>query len=258
MPNLFAVYRREMQSFFSTPIAYLVIVIFLIVSGVLFSLILADYSRYSFEVIRSGSSVELQGLNIGEGILRPTFRTLSFLMLLMMPLLTMKSFSDEKRSGTIELLFTYPLRDSEMVLGKFFATFTVFAVMLSFTFSYILILLYFKTVPVGDMISGYLGLLLIGSAFIALGIFISSLTENQIIAAAWSFGMIMFFWVIGWTVGDSTMPIADIARYLSLFEHFSAFANGVLDSRDIIYYLSFSAIFIFFTLRVLESKRWRS
>ena len=166
--------------------------------------------------------------------------------------------SDEKKSGTIELLFTYPLRDSEMVLGKFFATLTMFAVMLAFTFSYILILLYFKTVPVGDMISGYLGLLLIGSAFISLGIFISSLTENQIIAAAWSFGMIMVFWVIGWTVGDSTMPIADIARYLSLFNHFTSFANGVLDSRDVIYYLSFTAVFIFLTMRVLESKRWRS
>lgn len=258
MPNLFTVYRREMLSFFSTPIAYLVIVVFLIVSGMLFSLILADYSRYSFEVIRSGSQAELPGLNIGEGILRPTFRTLSFLMLLMMPLLTMKSFSDEKKSGTIELLFTYPLRDSEMVLGKFFATLTVFAVMLAFTFSYILTLLYFKTVPVGDMISGYLGLLLIGSAFISLGIFISSLTENQIIAAAWSFGMIMVFWVIGWTVGDSTMPIADIARYLSIFNHFTSFANGVLDSRDVIYYLSFAAVFIFLTMRVLESKRWRS
>ncbi len=258
MPNLFTVYRREMLSFFSTPVAYLVIVIFLVVSGLLFSLILADYSRYSFEIIRSGSQAELPGLNIGEGILRPTFRTLSFLMLLMMPLLTMKSFSDEKKSGTIELLFTYPLRDSEMVLGKFFATLTVFAVMLAFTFSYILTLLYFKTVPVGDMVSGYLGLLLIGSAFISLGIFISSLTENQIIAAAWSFGMIMVFWVIGWTVGDSTMPIADIARYLSLFNHFTSFANGVVDSRDVIYYLSFAAVFIFLTMRVLESKRWRS
>lgn len=257
MASLYAVYRRELRSFFSTPIAYLVTVIFLVVSGVLFSLILTDYSRYSFEVMRS-DRLQLEGLNIAEGILRPTFRTLSFLMLLMMPLITMKSFSDEKRSGTIELLFTYPLRDSEIVLGKFFATLTLFAAMLGCTFTYILMLLYFKPVPVGDIVSGYLGLLLIGSSFIALGTFISSLTENQIIAATWSFGMIMVFWVIGWLPGDSTMPIADIARYLSIFEHFNDFSNGVIDSRDVIYYLSFTAIFIFLTLRVLESKRWRS
>lgn len=258
MTNLFAVYRRELRSFFSTPVAYLVIVIFLVVSGVLFTLILADYSRFSFQVIRAGSGVQLEGLNVGEGILRPTFRTLSFLMLLMMPLLTMRSFSEEKKSGTIELLFTYPVRDMEMVLGKFFATLTVFATMLAFTFSYILMLLYFKPIPEGDAISGYLGLLLIGASFIALGIFISSLTENQIIAATWSFGMIMVLWVIGWVPGDSTMPIADIARYLSIFNHFESFANGVIDSRDVVYYLSFVAFFIFLTLRVLESNRWRS
>ena len=258
MASLFAVYRRELRSFFSTPIAYLVTVIFLVVSGVLFSLILTDYSRYSFEVMRMGDRIQLEGLNIAEGILRPTFRTLSFLMLMMMPLITMKSFADEKKSGTIELLFTYPLRDTEIVLGKFFATLTLFAAMLGFTLTYILMLLYFKPVPVGDVVSGYLGLLLIGSSFIALGTFISSLTENQIIAATWSFGMIMVFWVIGWLPGDSTMPIADIARYLSIFEHFNGFADGVVDSRDVVYYLSFTAIFIFLTLRVLESKRWRS
>lgn len=258
MKSLMPVYLRELRSYFSGPIAYLVIVIFLIISGIMFILIFNDYARVSFEVIRANYQVRISQLNVGEGLLAPLFRNLSFLLLLMMPLLTMKSFSEEKKSGTIELIFTYPTRDIELVLGKMLAVLTVLSAMLGFTLVYSLIILYFKPLPLGIVASGYLGLLLMGIAFTSLGVFISSLTENQIIAAVWTFGMIMVFWMIGWLVGDSTMPIAGIFRYLSLFEHFESFSVGVIDTRDLVYYLSFSAVFIFATMRVLESRRFRS
>lgn len=258
MSSLLPVYFREIRSYFFTPIACLVVASFLMLSGILFALTLNDYSRYSFEIIRSGYRLQMEGLNVAEGILRPVLQILAFLLLLMTPLLTMKSFSDEKKSGAIELLFTYPISDMELLFGKFFGVLTVFCVMMGFTLSYELIIFYFKPVPPGELFSGYLGLLLMGTSFISLGIFISSLTENQIIAGAWSFGMIMLFWVIGFLPGDSTAPIAEIIRYLSIFKHFESFAEGVVDSRDVIFYLSFTCAFLFLTLRVLESRRWRS
>ena len=258
MSNLFPVYMRELRSFLLSPIAYMVTVIFLILTGIFFVLIINDYSSLSFDVIRSNYQYSARELNVGEGILGPFYRIILFLMLLMMPLLTMKSFSEEKKSGTIELVFTYPITDLELVLGKVLSIFTIFAAMLGFTFLYELVILFFKPVPFGLTFSGYFGLLLVGGAFISLGVFISSLTENQVIAGAWTFGMIMTFWMISWLGGDSTSLFAEFMRFLSIFRHFESFASGVIDTRDIIYYLSFIFIFVFSTMRVLESRRYRA
>ncbi len=257
MKNILAVYLKELKVYFSGPIAYFVGVIFLVVSGIFFILILNDYARISFEVIRTNYQFKLPQLNVTDGIFSPMFHTFSFLLLLMVPLLTMKSFSEEKKTGTIELALTYPLRGTELVLGKLFAVLTVYFSMLLLTASYGAMILYFKPFPPGVPVAGYLGLLLLGFAFISLGIFISSLTENQIIAAAVSFGAIMLFWLVGAVAGDSTMPIADIMRYISLREHFHSFAAGVIDTRDVVYYLSFGLLFIIATLRALESRRFR-
>lgn len=258
MSNLFPVYKRELRSFLLGPVAYMVTVIFLVLSGIFFALIISDYSNLSFDVIRSNYQYRVPELNVAEGILGPFYRIILFLMLLMMPLLTMKSFSEEKKSGTIELIFTYPITDLELVLGKMLAVFTIFAAMLGFTFVYELVILFFKPVPLGVTFSGYLGLLLVGGAFISLGVFISSLTENQVIAGAWTFGMIMVFWMISWLGGDSTSLFAGLLRYLSIFRHFESFASGVIDTRDVVYYFSFIFVFIFSTMRALESRRYRA
>ena len=257
MNNFLPVYRRELKSYFYSPIAYLVIVVFLLLSGLFFVMILNDYARFSFEVIRSNYRINLPGLNVAEGIVSPLYRTFSFLLILMMPLLTMKSFSEEKKSGTIELLFTYPISDMALVLGKICALFTVYGTMLGLTLFYDLFIVFFKSVPFGVTFTGLFGLSLAGCAYIALGVFISSLTENQIVAAAWSFCMIMVFWVISWMAGDSTTIFAEILRYLSIFDHFDSFASGIIDTSDVIFYLSFIFIFVFATLRVLESRRFR-
>ncbi len=258
MKNLTPVYLKEMRSYFSSPIAYLAITMFLLIASIFFILIVKQYSAVSFEVIRSNFQLKIDQLNIGEGMLAHLYSNIAVIVLFMMPALTMKSFSDEKKTGTIELMFTYPIKDSELVWGKQLAIFTVYAVMIACTLPYELIILYFKPLPLGIVFSGYLGLLLLGFAFISLGLFVSSLTENQIIAAVGTFGALMMFWVIGLVAGDSTMPIAEILRYLSIFSHFESFAMGVIDTRDIVYYLSFSLLFIFGTLRVLESRRYRA
>jgi ABC-2 type transport system permease protein len=258
MSNLKPVYLRELKSFVSTPIAYMVGVIFLLVSGVFFLMIVLDYSRYSFELIRSGSQFRVEGLTVAESILRPTLSTMSFLLLFILPMLTMKSFSEEKKSGTIELLFTYPLSDTEIVFGKFLATLSVFLLIVGLTLFYQVELAYFKPTPFREIFTGYLGLALLGGFFISVGIFVSSLTENQVVAGAWTFGVNIVFWVLGMMGGDAKSVSGQVLGYFSVFEHFQNFTAGLIDTRDVVYFVSLTALFIFLTLRVLESRRWRS
>ncbi|MBI3794877.1 MAG: ABC transporter permease subunit [Nitrospinae bacterium] len=258
MGNLKPLYLREVRSFVSTPIAYLVGVIFLLVTGVFFTMILLDYSRYSFEVMRSGGQYRVEGLTVAESILRPALSTMSFLLLFMLPMFTMKSFSEERKSGTIEILFTYPLRDTEIVLGKFLAAFTVFFMIAGMTLFYQVEIAYFRAIPIKEILTGYFGLALMAGFFISVGIFVSSLTENQVVAGAWTFGLNIVFWMVGWIAGDSQSVPSQISKYLSVFEHFENFANGMVDTRDVVYFVSFTALFLFLTLRVLESRRYGS
>lgn len=258
MPNLLPVYLRELRSYFYTPVAWFIAVIFLMVSGVLFTMILLDYSRYSFEIIRSGYGMPLEGLTVAEGILRPTLSTTCFLLLLITPILTMRAFSEEKKSGTIEILFTWPLKDSEIVVGKFLASFSMSALLVAGVFSYSVMMAWFKPFPAGEAFAGFAGVLLLAAFFTAIGVFVSSLTENQILAAAWSFGMNMLFWLVGWLAGDADTAANAALRHLSAFEHMQDFSAGVFDSANAVYFLSGVFLFIFLTLRALESKRWRS
>jgi len=178
-------------------------------------------------------------------------------MLLLIPLLTMRLFAEEKKLGTIELLFTNPIRDVEIVLGKYLACFTVFFLMLVLTILYPILLEVVYSLEIAPLAAGYLGLLLLGASFIACGTFISSLTENQIVAAMSTVGVLVFFWFIDWNEGIAGEKAVQILHQLSLFEHFSNFSKGVIDIADIAYYISLIAFFLFLTLRSLESRKWR-
>jgi ABC-2 type transport system permease protein len=258
MLNLKPIFLKELRSYISTPIAYLLGVIFLFISGVFFLMIIMDYARYSFEIIRSGGQMHVEGLTVAEAILRPTLSTMSFMLLFIIPMITMKSFSEEKKSGTIEMLFTYPLRDMEIVLGKFLAALAIFMSIAGLTVLYQVEIAWFKPMPIREIFTGYLGLALLGGLFISVGIFISSLTENQIVAGAWTFGMNMVLWLFGWLAGDSQNLSGQIFRYFSVYEHFEGFSNGTIDTRDLVYFISMISLFIYLTLRVLETRRWRS
>ena len=192
-----------------------------------------------------------------EGVLRPLFQNMSVILLLMMPILTMRLFSEEKKSGTIELLLTYPVRDGEVLLGKYMAALTVFLAMLVLTVTYSLIVSWITPVEWGPLATGYLGLFLQGAAFIAIGILISSLTENQIVAAVATFGTLLIFWVISWASDSAGGNLGRVLSHLSLTEHFESFAKGVIDTKDLIYYVNLSILALFLTLRSLDSKRWR-
>ncbi|MBN2289821.1 MAG: ABC transporter permease [Candidatus Glassbacteria bacterium] len=246
--NFLPVYKRELRSYFTSPIAYVVLTFFILLTSFFFYVFISEFSQASM----SPSPYGPRNLNVTIHVLRPLLGNISVIMLFVMPLITMKPFSEERKSGTIELLLTYPLSDLEVLMGKFFAAFTLFLSMLALTLVYPLFMVLHSQPEPGTLLSGYLGLLLMAAAFMSLGIFISSLTENQLVAAVATFAILLILWIIRW-VGPN-----ELVRHLSILEHFNNFSEGLIDTRDIVYYLSFTILWLFMTLRVLESKKWRS
>ncbi|UCD58545.1 MAG: ABC transporter permease, partial [Candidatus Hydrogenedentota bacterium] len=211
----------------------------------------------SLEISRNPYLMEQYGLNVTEHVLEPMFFTLNFLSLLMIPMLTMRSLSEEKKSGTIELLLTYPVRDVEVAISKFLACILVYAGMVGLTLVYPALSGRVADPEIGSVTTGYFGLLLSGAAFVALGIFVSSLTENQIIAVAVSYGLLLLFWLFGAAENLMPHPYNIVLTELSLFNHMEDFARGVLDTHDLFYYMVFAALFMFLTLQSLEITRWK-
>lgn len=250
-----AVFKKEIRLYFGSPIAYAVFTIFAVVAGWFFYSVFGWYVLVSMQAAMN--PMMARDLSVTEGVLRPLFQNISVIMLLMMPILTMRLFAEEKKSGTIELLLTFPVRDGEVLVGKYLAALGIFAGMLSLTLAYPVIIAWATPLEWGPLVTGYLGLLLQGTAFIAIGIFISSLTENQIVAAVATFGTLLIFWVISWASDSAGGVLGRVLSHLSITEHFDSFAKGVIDTKDVIYYLNVTILSLFLTLRSLESKRWR-
>ena len=242
--NLLTIIKKEIMAYFTSLIAYVVIAIFLIISGYFF------YTNLVMFVMFVGSDVKL-------GLWQHTFYDMRFVTLSLIPLLTMRLFSEEKKLGTIELLFTNPIRDIEVILGKYLACLMVYTLMLLLTFLYPILLEIVFSVEIGPLISGYMGLFLLGAASIACGIFLSSLTENQIVAAISTVGVLLFMWLIDWNEGIAGQKMITILHQISLSEHFFNSIKGVIDIDDIVYYLSLTAFFLYLTVCSLESRKWR-
>jgi ABC-2 type transport system permease protein len=198
-----------------------------------------------------------QNLNITENVMRPLFTNMSVVLLFFIPMLTMRLFAEEKRAGTMELLLTYPVRDGEVLAGKFLAATGLYAVLLALTLLYPGLVAYFTRVEWGPILTGYLGLVLVGATFLAVGLLISSLTENQIVAGFGTFGVLLGFWVIGWGADFAGGAMRTVLQYLSITEHMDGFSRGLVDTKDLVYYASAIVLALFLTLRSLESKRWR-
>ncbi len=252
------IYQRELKSYFSSLTVYVVIIMFLLITGYFFYTLLATFSIVSFQAQTDPMlAKQYQLLNINETVVRPLFGSISIIMLLMTPLLTMRLFAEEKKSGTIELLLTFPINDIDVTLGKYLACFTVLMTMLLLTATYPILLIILGDPEIKPILTGYLGLVFTGAAFVSLGIFASSLTENQIVSASISFGMLFFFWLISYSVQLVSAGLGSVLGYLSINTHIESLSKGVLDSEDIIYYLCFIVMFLFLTLRSLEANRWR-
>ncbi len=256
MAGVWAVVRKELTIYFATPIFYLTGFCFLLLGGYFFYANLLYYSLLSFQGAQNPQLAAM--LTPQQMIFRPLFGTLAIVFLFLVPLVTMRLLAEEKRSGTAELLFTYPLTDGAVILGKFLAALLVYLILLALTLVYPLALAPLARLDWGAILAGYLGLILLGGACLSLGLFASSLTENQIIAAVLAFALLLLFWLIGWQQELGAGGWSALFGGLSLLEHFENLARGVLDTRDIVFYLSFIYFFLFLTQRQLESRRWRA
>lgn len=259
MRNVYLIWRKEMHGYFVSPIAYLLLVMFAFVFGWFFWLILNSFVEYGMESMMRG---EMYPMNLNEQVVRPLLGNAGVIGLFLIPLITMRLFAEEKRSGTIELLVTSPIRDGEVILGKWLAAVTMYAALLFLVALNFIFLFKYGNPDWKPLAIGYLGLLLQAAALLAIGMFISTLTKNQIVAGGATFGVCLMFWVVGWVGvsggGFSNDTWAQVLSYLSVVSHNESFAKGVLDLKDAIFYASLAFVGIFFTARSLESLRWRS
>jgi ABC-2 type transport system permease protein len=251
--NIAAIAQREVNAYFSSPIAYVLIGFFALLFGWFFYVPLAYFEQQSMQMGMNPT----QALNINQMLIGPTLMNTTVVFLFLFPLITMRTYSEEKRSGTIELLLTSPVTDIEIILGKFIGALLLYAAMLAVTLIHMSVLFIFGDPEWKPIATGYLGLLLMGGCFLSLGLFISSLTKNQIVAAMATFAVFLMLWVINWIgtfVGPTTQTVLS---YLSLTEHFDDFAKGIIDTKHVIYYLSFIAFGLFLTAKSVDSERWR-
>ncbi len=257
MRNVLAIAGKDLRSYFTSPIAYVVLTGFLLLGGWFFFNLLSNFNQMLMAYMSFNAPEMLEAMNLNEMVIAPLLLNLAVVLVILVPMITMRSFAEEKRNGTYELLMTSPITVTEIVLGKFLGGFVFIFLIVLLTGLYPLILLWFGDPEVGIILSGLLGLLLLGSSFVAIGIFTSSLTDNQIIAAVSCLVTLLLLYIIAWPAQSAGEVLGPLLRYLSLTEHFNELVKGVIDSRDIVYFLSVIVLALFLTLRSVESLRWR-
>ncbi len=255
MRNIWTICRRELYSYFVSPIAWVLLAIFSVLSGFFTYIISASFVRASLEGQMSGQAMPM---NVNEQVIAPLFSNIAVVGLFLIPLISMRLFAEEKRQGTIELLVTSPVHDMEIVIGKWLSAVLMYAcllVVLLLDFSFLFIYGNPDWKPVA---TGFLGILLQGACLLALGTFISTLTKNQIVAGAVGFALALVLWILNWTTSFGNSDTVQVLNYLSIVSHMDSFSRGVIDTKDLIYYLSMIFLGLFLTSRSLESLRWRA
>jgi len=255
MKNTWIVAKRDLGSFFSSPVFYAVTTVFLILYGFIFSNILSFFSLQSLQPQQFRDMGV--GWNLNQMVIEPSFHNMAVILLLIIPLITMRSFAEERRAKTFPLLLSSPIHLREIILGKFLACMTVVGVMIllsAYSTGYLMLV---GQPEGGPILTGYLGMLLMSGCYVSMGLFASSLTDNQIIAAVIGFGLALFMWIIGWGTQATGPGLGRVLEYLSLITHLEHFLKGLMDTSDLIYYFSFILFGLFLTYRVLESSRWR-
>jgi len=255
MKNAWIVAKKDMGSYFNSPIFYVVTTVFLVIYSFIFFQIL---TFFSFQSVQAGQFRGMNvGLNLNDMVIEPSFHNMAVTLLLIIPVLTMRSFADEKKSKTYALLLSSPVHLREIIFGKFLACMSVVTMMVLLSSYCIGFLLVLGEPEIGPIVTGYLGILLMSGCYVGMGVFASSLTDNQMIAAVIAFGMSLFMWVIGWAAQAASAEMGEVLRFLSLVEHMQRFLKGIVDTSDVVYYLTFIIFSLFLTHRVLDSERWR-
>lgn len=255
MKNIWIICQKELRSYFVSPIAYILFIIYAGIFGFFFWNMVGAFIYYSVEAQMRG---EMFPMNVNDQIVRQLFGNINVINLLVIPLISMRLFAEEKRNGTIELLATSPVRDGEVILGKWLASVLLYAAMLCVAALNFLFLFKYGNPDWKPMAIGLLGVLLQAAALLAIGIFISTLTKNQIIAGAITFAVCLIIFVLGWVGSYQYSTWAQVMTYISTTTHMESFLKGVIDSKDAVYYLSVIFLGLFLTARSLESLRWRA
>jgi len=250
MNNVLAIAGKELRSYFASPIAYVVIGFFALMFGFFYYSLLLYFDRQSLQAAG-------QAVNVNEQFLRPVFLNATVIFLFVLPLVTMRTYSEEKRSGTIELLLTAPLTDLQIILGKFLGAMGLYAAMLAITLVHVGLLFVFGNPEWRPVVTTYLGLLLMGGCFISVGLLISSLTKNQIVAGMITFGVFLMLWVINWIASFMGPTTQQVLNYLSITDHLDDFTKGIIDTKHLVYYVSFITFGLFLTARSVDTERWR-
>jgi ABC-2 type transport system permease protein len=255
MRNVWIICRKELRSYFVSPVAYLLLAMFAIIFGFFFWNILGFFIREGTEAMMSG---QMFPMNLNERVIRPLLSNISVVGLFLIPMITMRLFAEEKRTGTIELLATSPVSDVQVILGKWSAAVVLYGGMLLLSAVNFVFLFKYGRPDWKPLAIGYLGLLLQAGALLAIGTFISTLTKNQIIAGAVTFAVCLLLWILEWVTGFDTAAWARVMAYMSVITHFESFAKGLLDSKDVIFYVTLIFLGLFLTARSMESLRWRT
>jgi gliding motility-associated transport system permease protein len=255
MRSIYAVFKREVKAYFTLPIAYVMMGGLLFIVGWLYYLSFRWFLGVSFEAMRNpmmASDLDMSSMVVGA-----TISTIGVVSIFTLPLLTMRLWAEEKRSGTVELLLTFPLRDSSIVLGKFFAGLAVYVVLLLLSLLYPLLAGLYAHLDPGPILAGYLGTFLLGATLFAFGFLCSTWTENQIVACAIAWAGFLFFWLIGHAADFAGSDLSKVLTQLSFAKHHENFAKGIIETQDVAYFVLFTVFCLFLTLRSIESTRWR-
>lgn len=255
MRNVLAIAQKEFKSYFTSPIGFIYVGMFALLYGFFYISLLNYFVRQSIQMTQFGGGP--QTMNINQDMLRPILQNVTVLVLFILPMVTMRTYSEEKRSGTIELLLTSPVTDMEIILGKFLGAMALYTVGLAVTLIHIAILFIYGNPEWKPIATAYLGLELFGGCFISIGLFISSLTKNQIVAGMMTFGVFLLLWVINWIGSFGGPTLESITNYLSIIDHFDDFNKGVIDTTHLVYYISVIVFGLFLTAKSVDTERWR-
>jgi gliding motility-associated transport system permease protein len=254
MRTVWAITKKELEQYFASPVAYAVVTFFLVLCSIFFYIYLTFYVQNSAMAGQMGGG---ENMEVTQSVIRPFLANVSFFFVLILPMLTMRQFAEEKKLGTYELLSTSPVTVPQLVLGKYLGVISFIVCILVLSAIYPAILAIFGKPDFGPILTGYLGLLLLGAAILAVGIFFSSVTESQIIAVVLSFVFLLVFWIINW-LSRSEAWYGKLLQYVSIFQRFDEFTKGVLNLNDAFYFISFAFFALFATGIVLQSQRWKS
>jgi ABC-2 type transport system permease protein len=257
MRNVLTIAGKELRSYFSSPVAYVLIAAYLALAGYFFYALLIAFNQtlQIYSMMRNPEM--LSRFNLNQMVVIPLLHNMSVLLIFIVPAITMRMFPEEKRSGTYELLLTSPVRVGEIVLGKFLGGFVLVMLMVGLSGLFGVLLAVYGNPEIPMMATGYLGLALMATVFLAIGTLISSFTENVVVAYVGALFALLVLYTIGWLGETMQGAAAGIIRYASITDHFQELTKGIIDTKDLVYFATILVISLFVTQRSVESVRWR-